>query len=600
MITSRNPTRRLPWAAIAGTSALLLTVVLLLLLSHLQALAQPTAGFVVEKMVNTSQAGPGETLTYTIRIEQVPGPPVNGIQLTDTLVDEVTYVPGTLTADYGAFGFESGVVTWTGNLGMVSITFSVQISPEIGLATIVNTAVVTGEGDLVTDSISTQVSPANLVASKSVHPPSAHLGGQLLYTIRITNTGNGTADPASMTDHLPPQVSYVDNSLHVSGPGSANFSDSTIAWSGSLGPSEAVTVTFASRIATTLTEDTVFANTAEITGAGSLVTTSVEATAVITSEMWLPFIRLNYPPIAVLNPIPAPGDNNAYIVSWQPDLACIDQFVLQEALDASFNTISEVFTTTANSQSVQKGSTVGAFYYRVRADGAWGAGRWSNVESVSIGYYDNFDDPSSGWPIRSGEIRDDRNELHGHWYTHYYGSDYRIFVEDATCRVCDWFYQPDALAPYSPPSNKYCVETTVRFEEGHYWANMGLVFGANDANTTLYALCLARDSDQEKLGWFLVRQDDYELGKLGCAKPDASIGGGNRDGTSRYGWNRLQVGVDGDVFTVYIGGYYKGQYTMGGLSNMTRVGVVGGDAEIPPIDIRYAYFKVIPNVACTP
>ncbi len=65
-------------------------------------------------------------------------------------------------------------------------------------------------------------------------------------------------------------------------------------------------------------------------------------------------------------------------------------------------------------------------------------------------------------------------------------------------------------------------------------------------------------------------------------------------------WHLFQVSVNGEWVTVYIDGVRKGNWKMDGLSATTRVGVIGGDYEITPVDLRFDNFKVIPNVGCTP
>jgi hypothetical protein len=243
----------------------------------------------------------------------------------------------------------------------------------------------------------------------------------------------------------------------------------------------------------------------------------------------------------------------------------------------------------------------GWYYYRVQAHNQYGIGEWSDVKSARIFtvYYDDFSDTSSGWPDDKGKIKDDRGEVHGYWYRGYWDSDYRLYVEDGTCRTCDWFIQPQALAPYRPSTDLYCVETRMRFENAHYWANMGLVFGADEGGNTLYAVCLSRDSGDD-LGVFLAKQENYWDHMFGCAKNKLEDGGLGRTDGGRESWYTVKVSVSGDVAHVYVGGLDKGWHTLGGLSEMTRVGVVGGDGEIPPTDIRYEYFRVLPNVACTP
>jgi len=154
---------RLAGALLAATSALLLVAGLWLMFSHFQVLAQPaaeTAALTVDKQANTQFAVPGGTLTYTIRIRE-DGPQVT-LWMTDTLPEEVTYVADSLDMfGPGSAGFADGAITWTAsNFGYNNtavITFSVEISSETTAAQIVNTAEVTGTGDLTTASETTNI-----------------------------------------------------------------------------------------------------------------------------------------------------------------------------------------------------------------------------------------------------------------------------------------------------------------------------------------------------------------------------------------------------------------------------------------------------------
>ncbi len=94
------------------------------------------------KMVEPIQAGPGDTLTYTIRLDNA-GPARPGVRVTDTLPLELYYL-GDLWASAGSYGEAGGVITWTGNMlanGLVTITFGVTVSEQITEPhTIANTA----------------------------------------------------------------------------------------------------------------------------------------------------------------------------------------------------------------------------------------------------------------------------------------------------------------------------------------------------------------------------------------------------------------------------------------------------------------------------
>jgi len=606
--------RRPAWALLAGASALLLTACLSLLLSHFQALAQPAAEVAqanldVYKDVNTAHAEPGDVLTYTITVQNIGDDSANA-WLTDTLPAELTYVDGSLQEfGPGSAGFAGGVITWTGEIAgfgqTAVITFSAAISSEITYANIENTAQVTGTGELITDSAETlaQVAEGNLgTSTKSVQPDWASPGEQLVYTVRIANTGDGSVGVAWMTDTLPSEVDYA-GSLNAT-TGSWGVVGDVITWTGSLTSSEVATVTFATQIKSTLSENTCFTNTAEITGAGTLVQAQVPARAVTHFDLYLPIIIRNYPPRPELNDIPAPGASNSYTVSWS-SVSGADRYVLQEATDTNFTSVTRVFTATEASQVVSLGSSHGTLYYRVRADDddRWGQGPWSDPESVEVPYFDDFSDSGSGWPKRATEVIP---ETDTHYRLRYEDSQYRIMIDPGGPAI--WFHHPDALAPYRPPSDTYCVETMMKLEKNRspyegwdfypYWANGGLVFGANEANTNIYALCVSVGGG-DKMGWFIMNNPEYDFPHVGCAYQEGSAGGEDAGALVIGSWHLIQIGVNGDRAKVYIDGEYKGRWTMDGLGGTTRVGLIGGDYEVTPVDFRFDNFKVIPNAGCT-
>ncbi|MDY7078931.1 MAG: hypothetical protein SXV54_18615 [Chloroflexota bacterium] len=741
-------------ASLAGISALLFTAGLFLLLSRIQVLAQPAAeitALLVQKEVNTNVAAPGDTVTYTVTIREPVPLSYDTLWMTDTLPEEMTFVPGSLQPVYGkgTAGFANGVITWTasefgiGNFAI--ITFSAQISPEITYAEIVNTAQVTGTGDLIESSAETiaiiqmgnldnenthktvtpqdQAEPGDVLtytvtlgndsddpvpgvqvvdrlppgleliassvtveegdyavqdnvitwtldvqgnwwnidlsfranvlpydgwitntaevsvpghqpftrtagsyvkqrhphleASKSVAPAYARPGEYLTYTVRITNTGDGDAETVWMTDTLRPEVSYVTDSLTAT-MGSFGEAGGVITWNATLGPAgtlllpggEGAAITYTVQISPALTENALLTNTAGITGAGTLVWVNASANVLYRFDVYLPIVYKRWPPIPyapILYNIDNPNQESSYTVSWShdhPEISVIS-YTLQEATNSNFSgavNYSIPHSGTENEKAFTD-KTDGTYYYRVRAHNEYGIGEWSNVKSVFVftAYFDDFNDSNSGWPHEKGPIKDDQGETHGYWHREYHNGQYRILIEQPTCWTCGWFYQPDAMAPYRPPSDKYCIETQIKFEDGAYWSNMGVVIGANDANRKIYAMCMSRGGDPDKLGWFLMRKDDYYFPMRGCSGPTEKVVDVGREiDTSRYGWNLVHIGVDGDNVTVYIDGNFKGQWKMEGLSAMTQIGVIGGDYEILPVDIRYAYFKVTPNADCAP
>lgn len=615
MRTGRMLTRPALWISLLIPLALLFTIILGISLSRVRVVAQPTTGVEVDKQVSATQAGPGDILTYTIHVWDSEGEPTYDAWLTDTLADGLMLVSGGLTATYGTFGFMEGVITWTGDLGNVWITFTAQISPDLGSTTIVNTAEITGAGALFTDSVATVVSPGFLEASKSVVPAAARLGEQLVYTVWITNTGNGSVENAWMTDSLPSEVVYADG-LSATG-GNWGAADNVVTWTGTLAPAESVVITFTAQITSTLSEETVFTNTAEITGTGSLIQASVAAVAMTEFRVYLPLVLRNYPPVPLLNPIiPTPWPNSSYTVSWQLDSPYVDHFVLQESTNANFVPYTG-WETTSNSRYFEKGTTCATFYYRVRADGEWGEGPWSNVQSVTTCYFDDFSNPASGWPqFERLIIPSTQTYIRGR----YENNQYRIMIDPGGPDI--WFRQPSALAPYRPPTDKYCIQADIKFMKRQppydppdgrwnfypYWANAGLIFGTNEANTDLFAVCLAIGGEispggDAYMGWYIVHNTNSQWPYEGCHAGGYGIvppNGYESSGLNTANWYRFQVSVNGNQASLHLNGVYKGSWTLSGLSDTTRVGVTGGPYEVTPVDIRFDNFMVVPYAACTP
>jgi len=82
--------------------------------------------------VRPATPDPGDTLTYTIRLEN-PGPTLPSVQVTSTLPANVVYL-GNLWASSGGYGEAAGVITWTGAVtGGVPITITYGATVDGGL-----------------------------------------------------------------------------------------------------------------------------------------------------------------------------------------------------------------------------------------------------------------------------------------------------------------------------------------------------------------------------------------------------------------------------------------------------------------------------------
>jgi uncharacterized repeat protein (TIGR01451 family) len=104
------------------------------------------------KTVNAFMGVPGQPLTYTIALTNGSASIITNIFVTDTLPINLTYHGNSLIATDGTCGFNGGVITWTGSLnaqGGVTLTFGTTVSQAASLGPIVNTAIISGGGEIV-------------------------------------------------------------------------------------------------------------------------------------------------------------------------------------------------------------------------------------------------------------------------------------------------------------------------------------------------------------------------------------------------------------------------------------------------------------------
>jgi uncharacterized repeat protein (TIGR01451 family) len=514
MKTTKTRTRRLAWALLAQTSALLLVVILSLLLSHFQALAQPVlevtaASLEVEKEVNTTLAAPGDTLTYTIIIRNTGDEPADA-WLTDTLPAELTYATSSLTATLGSFGVENDVITWTaemyGHNYTTVITFSVEISSGIDYLNVVNTAQVTGTGELIEDSATTLVVAEvgnldNAFTYKIVASDIAEPGDVLTYTIQIYNDGDFTVPGAWLTDDLPAELTYVPNSLDVSPPlGSAGFADGVITWTHDVGAGQLVQLCFSAQISPDLPYNNWITNTVEIvTPIQSFTRASGTYIRPDVYYRYFPFIFKRWPPTPyapTLNNIDNTDEDGDYTVSWSynddnPDVPDPTTYTLHEATGADFTDPTEYYPISGTSYAFTDKDN-GTYYYRVRGHNEYGPGEWSNVESTTVAtfsYFDDFSDYQSGWPREWSRTRGALYEVRPYEHPKCPGSDCPY---DGNGYI---IARRSGSAPYARfgpgvavPSADYEIEVKTRWWDAAYFATYQIFFGANGSFSDYYAV----------------------------------------------------------------------------------------------------------------
>ena len=431
--------RRPAWASLASTSALLLAGVLALLIFRLQVLAQPKAevtALQVEKGVSASVAAPGDTLVYTIRIEE-PGTPHSSLWMTDTVPEEVAYVAGSLEHfGLGNVGFANNVITWTasdfgyGNFAV--ITFSVEIPYTSTVTEIENTAYVTGTGEpMMRSARTTLASPLdNEGTYKAVGQELVKPGDLLTYTIVLNNASSFSDVTAQVIDSLHPALEYVDGSAQIAPPNSGTLVFSQgITWTVDITRSTAVTLIYQARVSVnapdgeivnTVTIDdgsTPFDRSTSVTvnqpptslttspNKWALFTKASPATVLIKgvawdSTMWDENNGPDFPPDPTLDQINdgVPDDDGVYLVTWAPVPLALT-YILEEDDNPYFRSPTQHFEYELSPDETYyylrlHGKSPGVYYYRLQAQSPTKDSRWSDVQSVVVQSTRVFDFPT--------------------------------------------------------------------------------------------------------------------------------------------------------------------------------------------------------------
>ena len=413
MKTDKVSTRQLVWTLPATALAFMLVVGLALLLSHLQVQAQPRTEamqtLLVEKQVNTVEAIPGETLVYTITVYNGSDLPVT-TWLTDELPSELVYVPGSLDTNHGSPILAGGVITWNETIWSkqtVDVWFSAQIPLTTTAAEIENTVQVTGTGELITHSVSTEISSVldSDDTYKAVSQEQVRRGQTFTYTLVLRNNSAISAVTALLTDPLNPLLDYVSDSAHTIPDGSGTLLDTDgITWTVTISKSTSVTLTFQAQVSEEADDGALITNTAtihdgsrsfersvtvamdppptsQIRSPEKLAAITEKGTLTIEGVAWDGDERPDFPPDPVLSPINNEG-SGTYYVTWD-DVPTALGYTVEEADNPKFSDP----TTSDLLESPQYGvsdKSPGTYYYRVKAHNASGSSRWSNVESVVV------------------------------------------------------------------------------------------------------------------------------------------------------------------------------------------------------------------------
>ena len=167
-----------------------------------------------EEVLENRDAKVGETIRYTITAKNTTG--VDGTTvIKDSIPEGTSFIEETIT-EKGNFDKENGTITWNNVVvpakGEVSVSFDVVVNEKTTAGEVVksvsNTATI---GNTSTEEVETKV--ANITGTKSVDKTEAKVGETLIYTITLTNSGNGDGK-VTVTDRVPEGTTIKDSEIN--------------------------------------------------------------------------------------------------------------------------------------------------------------------------------------------------------------------------------------------------------------------------------------------------------------------------------------------------------------------------------------------------
>ncbi|MBL3789895.1 DUF11 domain-containing protein, partial [Bacillus cereus] len=211
------------------------------------------------KAVDLAFAMVGDTLTYTITLNQTGNVAANDVIIQDMIPQGTTFIENSVIVNGEALpgvdpasGIPIGTIIVDGDAiasFQVTVT-SIPIRNELNNQAIttfnyiVNPNNVPVTNTTTTNTVTTTVQNDNIIAIKAVDFTSALPGQTLTYTITITNNGNITIEDLLLVDTAPVDTTFVIGSVTINGINQPNANPENGITLGNLAPNESAIITF--------------------------------------------------------------------------------------------------------------------------------------------------------------------------------------------------------------------------------------------------------------------------------------------------------------------------------------------------------------------
>ncbi len=179
--------------------------------------APPSPTLTITKAGSPDPVTAGTNLTYTITASNNGSVDLDAAAIRDTLPSSETFVSMTPPAGWSCSGTSAITCNAAGGMPASSsavFTLVVHVDPATPAGNVTNQAffdsTVGGRDQTISTSVSTQVVvSADLSITKSDSPDPLVAGGNITYTINVTNPGPSNAASVTLSDTIPPSTSFV-------------------------------------------------------------------------------------------------------------------------------------------------------------------------------------------------------------------------------------------------------------------------------------------------------------------------------------------------------------------------------------------------------
>ncbi len=224
------------------------------------------------KAVDLAFATVGDTLTYTITLNQTGNVAANDVVIQDIIPQGTTFIENSVIVNgktLPGVNPVSGIPIDTIIVGGDAIaSFQVFVTSIPTPNELNNNAITTFNytvnpnnapvtNTTTTNTVTTTVQNDNVIAIKAVDFTSALPGQTLTYTITITNSGNITIEDLLLVDTAPVDTTFVIGSVTINGINQPNTNPENGITLGTLAPNESVIITFQVTISSSTLQSTI-------------------------------------------------------------------------------------------------------------------------------------------------------------------------------------------------------------------------------------------------------------------------------------------------------------------------------------------------------